>query len=246
MQATGEVGEVVESRRWRDLRPLLVIVVSFIIIGLVFSAVTTGMHPKRSPRVPRTQPAGAPAGGADGFDRSGNSNRLGRAASGQPWRAVRGRWGVQLGQARVLQPAPKGPSLALLPVGSAVTSVEVRAAVIAPGQGLAFRCQGAANCRRVEAVPRFGTWNVIKVVRGTERLVANLGTVPVASGTVIRVELEGGTLRFMVNGRLRRTIVDSTFLSAARTGLVIRAGGEVGRARWDDFAAVAASSGTAP
>ena len=88
--------------------------------------------------------------------------------------------------------------------------------MIAPGQGLAFRCQGAANCWRVEAVPRFGTWNVIKVVRGTERLVANLGTVPVESGTVIRVELEGGTLRFMVNGRLRRTIVDSTFLSAAR------------------------------
>jgi hypothetical protein len=243
--AMGEDGNASESRR-RDLLPVLGILVGFVVIGLVFSAVTAGTHPKRSARVPRTQPAGAPQGGADGFDRTGGTQGLGRAESGQSWRSVRGQWGAQFGVARVLEPAPSGPSLALLPVGTAVTTVEVRAAAIAPGLGLAFRCQGAANCWRVEAVPRFGTWNVVKVVRGIEKFVANLGTVPVESGTTIRVDLEGGRLRFSVNGRLARTVNDSTLLSAARAGMSIRTGSDVRQARWDDFRAAFRSPGATP
>ncbi len=232
----------------RDLRPVLVIAVSFLVIGIVFSVVTNGIHPKRSAKVPRTQPAGAPQGATDGFDRTGGAQGLGRTESGGQWRAVRGQWGLRLGQAAVVQPAPKGPSVALVVVGSGVRSVEVRAAVISPGMGLAFRCQGVANCWRVEAVPRFGTWNVVKVVGGNEQVVGNLGAVPVTSGTTIKVELEGSTLRFMVNGRLARTIVDSKFLSAPRAGLTIRAGDrtEIRRARWDDFVAAAGSPVVSP
>ncbi len=96
-------------------------------------------------------------------------------------------------------------------------------------------------------MPRFGTWNVVKVVRGTEKVVANLGTVPVESGTTIRVDLEGGRLRFSVNGRLAaRTVNDSTFLSAAHAGMSIRTGTDVRQARWDDFRAASRSPGPTP
>jgi hypothetical protein len=240
-----EAGAGGRSRRTRDLWPVVAIALGFVVIGLIFREATTGLHPKTAPVVPRTQPLRDARDADDGFERT-RTRGLGRSETGQPWRSVRGVWGIRDGQARLLDPAPAGPSLALVTVGIGIRSVEVRAAAIARGMGLAFRCQGVANCWRVEAVPSFGTWNVVKVVGGDEQVMGNLGTVAVDAGTVIGVEQEGRRLRFTVNGELVRTIVDGALRDAPRAGLSMRAGGSARSAAWDDFVARADARVAAP
>jgi hypothetical protein len=222
--------------RARELWPVAAIAVAFVVIGLVLGAVTSGLHPKRSERAGPATPFVAGHGATDGFDRA-DAGALGRPATGSRWHAARGIWGVRDGEAFVVEPATSGPSLALTVTGSRTESVQARMPVVVPGSGLAFRCQGPANCWRVEAVPRDGTWNVVKVLGGHEQVVANLGTVPVAPGTTIRVDLDGPTLRFWVNGQHARTVADAALAGSPRAGLSIRSGPAVRRARWDDFQA---------
>jgi hypothetical protein len=220
---------------WRVLAPVVGVALAFAVTGLIFSAVTTGMHPKQAPRLARPAPAATARPVTEGF--GGSDGRLQRRDTGPGWRSARGVWAVRGGEARVLRPAPEGPSLALRAVGP-VRAVEVRAAAMAPGLGLAFRCQGADNCWRLEAVPRFGTWNVVKVVGGAERVVTNLGTVPAASGTTVRVEMDGGRLRFAVDGQMVKTIADRDLIDASRAGLSLRGPRGSRDARWDDFRAI--------
>jgi hypothetical protein len=125
--------------------------------------------------------------------------------------------------------------VALVTGGAANGVVETTITTMRRGAGLAFRCRGPGNCWRVEAVPNLGTWNVLKVVRNEERVVTNLGTVPVAPGTTVGVEMAGSRLRFLVNGEVRKVVRDAALAKVAGVGLAIPGGPQAGAARWGQF-----------
>jgi hypothetical protein len=167
----------------------------------------------------------------------GDGPRLRVADTGARWATPRGSWGVRGDVAGVVRPAPMGASLALVDVGRGDRTVEVEAAAMEPGFGLAFRCRGPRNCWQLQAVPSLGTWNVVKIARGREEVRANLGTVPIDSGTTIAVVMRGERMRFFVDGKLARTVTDPAFHSARRAGLAIREGTSATDARWRGFRA---------
>jgi len=106
---------------------------------------------------------------------------------------------------------------------------------VAPGVALAFRCRNATSCWRVEAVPQFGTWNVVKSVRGRETRVTSLGTVPVSDGTKVAVDMDGTRLTFFVDGRRVMRIDDGDLLFETGAGLSLREPLSAPVARWSSF-----------
>jgi hypothetical protein len=211
---------------------LVVVMALLLAAGLLLDSVTASSRPERGEPVAPT--ATPPPGATDDFQRA-DARGLGTAPSGEQWTAASGGWGIDAGRAAVLR-AASGVSLATIPVGASNGRVSVTADAMAPGFGLAFRCRGVRNCWRVEAVPQLGTWNVVKVVDGREQLVGNLGTVPVASGTTIAVEMHGTRLEFFVDDRSARAFDDEDLALDTKAGLTLRESAGAPTARWADFA----------
>jgi hypothetical protein len=222
--------------RRRNVILLIVVAVALVFVGFGLDALTTGTNGPKNPSRP------VRALTVDHFDRT-TRRGLGRMAPGHRWVTPRGRWGIEDGEARVVRPAPRGRSMALV-AAVADGQVQVRAAAVTPGIGLAFRCQGPANCWLLEAVPRFGTWNIVVVHRGREKVRGNLGTVPVSSGTTIGVRMRGKRLTFLVDGKPVRTIEDGALLHSVRSGLTLGDPQGAPVARWDEFVAAPVKRGT--
>ena len=91
-------------------------------------------------------------------------------------------------------------------------------------------------------MPRFGTWNVLKVVRNHQVVVANLGTAPVEDGTTIAVDMAGSRLRFFVDGQLQKSLRDADLEDVPGVGLAQSAGRDAATARWDSFGSTPASA----
>jgi len=214
-------------------------VLAIAMIGLLLDSVTESF----------VKPAGkTPAdigllipGARDDFARAANARTLGRTSTGRQWRDSPGQWGIADHEAMVVTPAA-GPSLATVPVGVPDGLVEAVISRMAPGAGIAFRCRNVQNCWRVEAVPRLGTWNVIRVVNGNEQRVASLGTVPVSDGTSVGVTMQGARLTFYIDGRKITHIDDQTFALEARAGLSLGEPTGAALARWSTFVASPPSS----
>jgi hypothetical protein len=216
-----------------DGRLLLAIAMVLILaIGLLLDSVTSSIHTHRAVVTAAPAPVSEPAA-RDDFARPDSAAGLGLAPSGQRWHTI-GVWGITNGRARVVRAAPTA-SLALVTVGILHGRIEVTADTMAPGLGLAFRCRGALNCFRVEAVPSLGTWNVVKVVRGREHLLGNLGTVPVASGTRVAVELTAHRITGLVDGKVTRHFDDTDLAGEAGAGLSLREPAGAAAARWSEF-----------
>jgi hypothetical protein len=211
---------------------LVCVIVTIAMIGLLLDSVTESF---KRPKAPTASPTAVRLPGArDSFDRPDNARSLTKTASGQPWRMAAGRWGIADHEAFVVEPA-SGPSLATLPGGVPDGRVEATIARMAPGAGIAFRCRNPLNCWRVEAVPELGTWNVVKSVNGKEKRVANLGTVPVADGTRIAVDMRANRLSFFVNGRQATVIDDDALALETKAGLSLREPSSAATARWSSF-----------
>jgi hypothetical protein len=180
----------------------------------------------------------------DDFARPDTASGLGTATTGQRWHSRRGVWAVRDRAATVVRSSGQGFDLAVVRGGAADGTVEAELGTVRPGAGIAFRCRGPGNCWRLEAVPRFGTWNVVKVVRNRAVVLDNLGTVPVASGTTVRVEMDGPRLRFSVNGILQRSIRDVTHQTVAGVGLAVTTEPQAEGATWRSFRSTPAE--TAP
>lgn len=230
----GPAPEVGSEHRVLAIALLAFAVVGLGILGVALGSVTEGTRVQKQVTAKLPTFAELPPGARDDFARPDDAGSLGRATTAQVWHTFRGVWGVAAGRAYAAQPAATGPSLATLAVGRPDGSVQVTAARMASGLGLAFRCRGPRNCWTVEAAPEFGTWNVVKVVKGRTSALGNLGTAAVADGTRIRVDLDGDRLTFFVDGKRLRTITDAALRDEARAGLVLReAAGAAGR--WAGF-----------
>ena len=165
---------------------LIVIVLGLAGAGVVARRTTAGIAEQREAK--RALPPNLPLPAVDDFRRA-DAVRLGRAQSGQSWVQLGGLWAIRDGRAVLLRPAARGTSLALLRTGAPGGTVTLDAANPVSGAGLAFRCRNLRNCWFLEAVPEYGTWNVVRVVDGRRTKVANLGVVPIAPGKIGRAHV---------------------------------------------------------
>ena len=77
--------------------------------------------------------------------------------------------------------------------------------------GIAFRCEDELNCWTLTARVEFGTWQLTKITGLDVIDMQNVGQVPIADGTRVRVELRREGFDVYVNDVLARH-VDSTEL----------------------------------
>ena len=159
-----------------------------------------------------------------------NPASLGRAATGQKWAAVKGIWGEDGGTARAVTPDPISPSYALIRSGRGSGSVAFTAADVAEGMGIAFRCENELNCWTLTARVQFGTWQLTKTTGLNVIDMQNVGQVPIADGTRVRVELRPEGFDVFVNDVLARHVdsppTQTDLNDEGRSGLVLAPGGD--------------------
>lgn len=174
-------------------------------------------------------------GTIDQFDRPDDPSSMGDFAPGRPWTEGAGTWGIVDGEA-YLSRGGEFRNHSVIGIGQGDGGAQVRLDKVVNGAGLVFRYVGPYNYWAVVAVPEVATWNVIKVVDGDQEVVGNTGQSPTADGTTVGVRMEGDTIDVIINGRIRKTVVDDFQAEAGKVGLTTR-GPDSADARFDDFVA---------
>ena len=85
-------------------------------------------------------------------------------------------------------------------------------------------------------MPGYATWNVFKVVKGSETRVDSLGLANYANPSTVAVRLKGKAMTFFVDGLETKTFKDPALMKAHRAGIGIASPKGVG-ARFAGFAA---------
>jgi hypothetical protein len=170
----------------------------------------------------------------DTFARPDNPNRLGAADTGQAWRSIRGRWGIQDEHAE-LTPAGDGaaPSIAVVEGGNAERLTEVTFLKVVPGAGLVFRFRDAQNYWAVVAGPDGASWSVLLVQDGQTGIEGTL-EVPATDGATVSVAKRERGMQFLVDGEFELQVNNDTFGDEVLSGL-LAAPGTSAEARWDRF-----------
>ncbi|MCB1006696.1 MAG: hypothetical protein KDB35_21115 [Acidimicrobiales bacterium] len=174
-------------------------------------------------------------GTIDQFDRPDSATTMGDFAPSRPWSADAGTWGIDNGEAYLVR-SGEFRNHSVVGLGQGDGGAQVRLDKVVNGAGLVFRYVGPYNYWAVVAVPDVATWNVVKVVDGDQEVVGNTGQSPTADGTTVGVRMRGDTIDVIINGRVRKTIVDDFQAEAGKVGLTAR-GPDSGDARFDDFVA---------
>src|SRR4051794_21613501 len=226
--------DLTDSQRTRALVALVVALALLVGLGVVLDRVTTQSKVIAGFGIPPAVPF--PREVRADF-RPTSATALTRTVTGQGWNAIKGVWGQGDGTARVVTPDPVSPSYALVRDGRGDGSVEFTAAHVTEGMGVAFRCDDELNCWTLPARVSFGTWQLTKITGGTVIDMQNVGQVPIADGTRVRLELRATGFDVYVNDALARH-VDSTELNdKLRAGLVLAGGGDP-NARYGAFRTV--------
>jgi hypothetical protein len=226
--------DLTDAQRSRALIALVVVLVLLIGLGVVLDRVTTQSKPIIGLGIPNAVPF--PREVRDDFATS-SATVLARASTGQGWFPAKGVWGQDGGSAQVVTPDPVSPSYALVRSGRGDGSVGFTATHVTEGMGIAFRCEDELNCWTLTARASFGTWQLTKITGGQVIDMQNVGQVPIADGTKVRVELRAAGFDVYVNDALARH-VDSTELNdKPRSGMVLAAGGDAA-ARYGAFRTV--------
>lgn len=172
-------------------------------------------------------------GTIDQFDQADSATSLGNFAPGRPWTADAGTWGIDRNEAYVAE-SSEFRNHAVVGAGQGDGGVQVRLDKVTSGAGIVFRYVGPYNYWAIVAVPDVVTWNIVKVTNGDQEVVGNTGQSPVGDGTTIGVRLRGDTIEVIVNGRIRKTIVDDFQARAGKVGMTAK-GEDAGDTRFDDF-----------
>ena len=162
---------------------------------------------------------------------------LGTAATGQRWSSPRGTWGVSGDGAGVVAMAPLGSALALVRVGRGPGSIAVTAQTMTKGMGIAFRCRGLLDCWNITAIPELGTWKITKIAAAVPTEMGNLGQVPVAAGSRIRVDNHVDGFDVFIDDTLVKHVDDTSLNDAQMAGLVVDPEAGATTARFTKFAA---------
>jgi hypothetical protein len=226
--------DLTDAQRARALLALVLAVVLLVGLGVALDRITTQSKPLIGFGIPPAVPF--PREVRDDFTTSGPAG-LARASTGQRWNAIKGQWGSGDGTARVVTPDPISPSYALVNSGRGAGRVGFTATHVTEGMGIAFRCEDELNCWTLTARVQFGTWQLTKIAGAQVFDMQNVGQVPIADGTRVRVEMRPEGFDVFVNDALARH-VDSTELNdKGRSGLVLASGGDAG-ARYGAFRTV--------
>lgn len=174
-------------------------------------------------------------GTIDQFDRPDSATSMGDFAPGRPWSPDAGTWGIDGGEAYLVR-SGEFRNHSVIGLGQGDGGAQVRLDKVVNGAGLVFRYVGPYNYWAVVAVPDVATWNIIKVTDGDQEVIGNTGQSPTSDGSTVGVRLRGDTIDVIVNGRIRKTIVDDFQVDAGKVGITAR-GPDSGDARFDDFVA---------
>jgi hypothetical protein len=192
-----------------------------------------------SPDSSKDPPGGARSGSGitDDFARGDSKTSLTVGGKHADWTVPRGVWGVQKGSAYVVSATGRpATAVAVVDMGSAEGSVQVRLAQVSNGSGLVFRYRDPANYWAFVVAPGYATWTIERTIAGRRTVVGNTGLSPVKAGTVAAIRMEGPAIEFMLDGKVKRRVNNPLLQNATRTGLIGR-GPKVGEARWDGFRA---------
>jgi hypothetical protein len=170
----------------------------------------------------------------DRFDRADAGQAIGTSETGQAWTIVGAPWGVQDGQASIGGADSGKRTVAVIGLGTGDGTTQVTLTKVASGAGLVFRYRDAFNFWAITAAPKFGTWNIVKVVNGQPSNVDNVGKAAVVDGTTIAARFQGNHIVFSVNGKDIKSFEDSTFATERYAGMVGVAD-DAHAARFDNF-----------
>lgn len=194
----------------------------WIVTGAVLVAVAvTGLllgqgHSSHAGRVPGGGSPEATVIVRDSFKRTATG--LGKADTGQVWRQVAGHWATGAGLVRVT--ATAGRAIAVVDGGTGTRTLHVVLSQPCSGCGLVFRFRDRRNYWMVVEVPKFATFNLVKVTAGQPKAVGNTGLTTTKPGTKLAVRLNGTSVAVAVNGFQKLEVVDKELSTASGVGLV--------------------------
>ena len=171
----------------------------------------------------------------DDFDRA-NAPSLGTSTGGGKWKAEGGSWSIRNREATLNSAPGSRPTMATVDIGRSDGWIQVSGTTVPDGFALVFRYQDPSNYWRLTAVPGYATWNVFKVVKGSETRVDSIGLANYGNPTTAAVRLKGNAMTFFVDGRETKTFKDPALMKAHRAGIGIASPKGVG-ARFAGFAA---------
>jgi len=220
------------------IRPRKVIVGSVVVMAVIAALVLIleGRHTGVSKTAHKARKPAAHSAGRgvfDSFRRADSASTLGVADNGSTWTAVSGAWGIQRNTAYVAAPA-QARNVAFVDMGGKDGFVQVTASVVKPGAGLLLRYQNPSNYLALVAVPKYGTWNLQRVLNGKEDVIGNMGLAAIRDGTVISVRLDGPTAEVSIDNVRLKSFAVPDVRGATGAGL-IAIGDQAGAARWRDF-----------
>ncbi len=174
----------------------------------------------------------------DDFDRPDNGTTLGKTTTGEDWVAVSGTWGVKERQAYVAAKNTSGPrNMAVVDLGSGDGSVQAKASKLVDGWGLVFRYRGPNAWWAIKAVPKVGTFNIVKFQNGEEVRVDNSGLTKLTDAMTVRVEFVGQSITVFLDGNPVRTVNDPYLVNDGTQAGLFADGPASVEARWAEFVA---------
>jgi hypothetical protein len=224
------------TSRWTNVLHggLIVAVLAVLAVAGVSLAVWTAPGKKVPAAAPKVPARNFNTAIYDRFDRDSGTTSIGTTETGQAWTIVGAPWGVQNGQASLGASDGGKRSVAVAGLGTGDGTVQVTMTKVVAGGGLVFRYHDAFNFWSVTAAPKFGTWNIVKVVNGQTTNVGNLGGVSVVDNTTIRAKFQGDHIAFEINGKEVKSVDDPTFATERYVGMIATADNQHG-ARFDNF-----------
>lgn len=166
---------------------------------------------------------------SDTFDRADNATTLGNAETGQTW-LYTGVWGIDTNAAE-MQSGSGTVLHSYVESGISDGTVSVKFLELNNENRLVFRLQDATNYLTVHA--RASDYAIKKVVSGTTTTLQTIAQQPVA-GDIVKVELNGSTVKVFVNGVEIASRTETTFQAATKHGFATY-GGVSPKTRFDNF-----------
>ena len=166
----------------------------------------------------------------DSFTRADTTTTLGVAESGQTWSVIGGNaHGISTNRAYT-NVAAFSTTVVNVRVSNLITvQATLTTTDNANSQYLVFRQTDSSNHHYVGQSG--GVWIMYKKVAGVDTQIGTAAGTP-ASGDVLKVTMDGSTIKFYVNGTLLITVTESDNLTGTGAGI---ATWNSTTARWDNF-----------
>lgn len=222
---TGPPGGAADPERSGGSRRRLYLVVAIVLVVLATTGVLVGTITGRGSPPARYRVA-------DDFERR-SPDVLG-STDGRPWETVAGTFGIDSGSAIVRARNTAGPrSLVVTDVSATNGTISVTAGKVVAGWGIVFRYAGPYNYWYLQAVPKFATFNLVRLKDGVEKVVATSRLTPMEDGMRVDIVLDGASIDVRVRDRQILRVDNLQGVGALRAGLITT--GVAEGASWNSF-----------